>query len=545
MINYKPFQLRLKKLFLACSMIPGVLWAQNYYVDPIKGLSSNNGSQTSPWRTLQEVFQAGKVFQGGDHIYLLRGDHGAPIVKGINSNSVTIQALAGHTPVMQSLRLIGASKWNINGLFIGPKAAPNMQIVSVPQLVSISEDSNNITLENSYIFSDFLVNSWTTTNWKKQARYGISIGGPNNTIRGNHIYNVVTGIQAGFRAKNTLVDNNVIENFGHDGIQEKGAYNLYQHNLILNAFNMGDGNHPDGFQAFGSGNMHDTTLDGNIILSSFHHPNKALYDGTMQGIGLFSSYVNYTVINNLVMNDHRIGIWLLGGKNCKVINNTTFRAGDHAPTGGGPTGIRLYWVGPNGPSRPSVGNIVKNNIVEEISVVNGDGSSVCASLADCRPNLVNRSASLFLNVAARDAHLTNNAAVINRGDPLYAPTVDADGVSRAGRIDLGAYQYLSGLAADKTPPSVPQALKAVFTAGLGVDLSWTASTDNRKVEGYEIYRNGTRIGRIRVGTHFLDPLLSVSGVTYTVKAFDFSMNFSAASAPATPANEPIDPPTPC
>ncbi len=535
MMNRKPLQLRLKKFLLTCSMLPGALWAQNYYVDPLHGSSSNNGSQQAPWRTLEEMFKAGKKFSAGDHIYLLRGDHGAPVVTGANTGPVSIEALAGHTPVMQSLRVASASNWNINGLFIGPKSAPKMTIVPVSHLVTISGDSHHITLENSYIFSDFLVDAWTQKNWKTQARYGVLISGPNNTLRNNHIYNVVTGIQADFGAKNTLVDNNVVENFGHDGIQEKGAFNRYQYNLIMNAFTMGDGNHPDGFQAYGSGNMHDTTLDSNIVLSSFRHPNPALYDGTMQGIGLFASYVNYVVTNNIVMNDHRIGIWLLGGKNCKVINNTVFRAGDHKATGGGPSGIRMFWVDARGKaSRNGVGNIVQNNIAEEFGLKNGDGSSVCASTTNCGFNLTNRSASLFLNTAKRDTHVTNSSSVINRGDPTYAPTIDADKVARNSRIDLGAYEYLSTLTPDNTPPTAPQGLKALFAPGLGVDLSWTASTDNRKVVGYEIYRNGTRIGRIRAGTHFLDPILSTAGATYSVKAFDFSMNFSAESKRVAP-----------
>ena len=203
----------------------------------------------------------------------------------------------------------------------------------------------------------------------------------------------------------------------------------------------------DGFQAYGSGNMHGTILKGNTIISSFHHPNLALYDGTMQGIGLFSTYVDYVIKNNIVMSDHRIGIWLLGGKNCTVVNSST---------------------------------------------------------------------------------------VVNAGDPIYAPLLDAEQVARNGRIDLGAYQYISGLTADTQTTSVPQGLTGVIVPGLGVDLSWTASTDNRKVNGYEIYRNGASIGRVRTGTHFLDPILNLTGMTYTVKAFDFLINFSAASLSIAP-----------
>lgn len=529
MVRGKQFKLRMCAFLVACSILPSALWAKNYYVDPREGSSSNNGSQAFPWKTLQEVFASNTTFQAGDVIYLLRGDHGAPIITGLNTGLVVIKPLDGHTPVVQSLRFVKASNWDVNGLFVSPKAAPNMVRVSVPQLVSISEDSTNNILENSYIFSDFLVDSWTQAKWKTTARYGVAIHGPYNIIRNNHIYNTITGLQQDFHAHHNLIEHNIVENFAHDGMQEKGSYNTFQYNLIMNAFDLGDGNHPDGFQAFGSGNMHDTTINGNIILSSFYHPNPALYNALLQGIGLFSSYVNYTVVNNIVMNDSRVGIWLLGGKNCKVVNNTVF------PVNGGTSGIRLFYTFASGvSSRNAVKNIVENNIAGEFVLKNKDGTSVCLSTADCSHNLVNKSKSLFLNTAARDVHIVNNSKVVNAGDSVYAPLLDAGKVARNGRIDLGAYQFISGLKADKTAPSTPTGLSGVFAPGLGVDLSWTASTDNRKVEGYEIYRNGTRIGRIRVGTHFLDPILSANGISYTVKAFDFSMNFSPASLAVAP-----------
>ena len=149
--------MRICALLVACSIVPGALWAKDYYVDPLKGTSSNNGSQASPWKTLQEVFSTGRIFQPGDNIYLLRGDHGAPIITGLNTGDVKIAPLAGHTPVVQSLRFVSASHWDVDGLFVSRKAAPNMVIVSVPQLVNISADSDHITLENAYVFSDFLI----------------------------------------------------------------------------------------------------------------------------------------------------------------------------------------------------------------------------------------------------------------------------------------------------------------------------------------------------------------------------------------------------
>ncbi len=531
-MRLKSLWVSVNTLIIVGSLAPSVLWATNYYVDPIHGSNLNTGTKCDPWKTLQQVFENGVSFQSGDHIYLLRGDHGAPIVTGLNTQTVTIEPLEGHTPVLQSLRVSSASHWDIKGLFISPKAAPNMQRIPVPYLVDVSPDSHHIILEDSYVFSDFQVDSWTQDDWMTKAYPGVRISGSNNTIQGNHIYNTVTGLLMDTQSENNLIDNNVIENFGHDGMDETGAVNTFQYNLIMNHFNMGDDVVANGFQAYGSDNLHGSVITGNTILGSFKHPNLALYDGTMHGIGLLGpAYVDYQIENNIVMSDNRISLWLLGGRDCKIVNNTIFPTNDHAHTGGGPSGIRLYWRDAVGNTSPDgIDNVVENNIAGEFGLLNPDGSSVCTTAANCSHNLVNTSSSYFLSPLARDLRPKNIAKIINKGEPVHAPLLDAAKVARNGRIDLGAYQYLSGLTADQTPPSIPQGLTAIFVPGLGVDLSWTASTDNRKVAGYDIYRNHTKIARIRAGTHFLDPILDITGVTYGVKAFDFSMNFSDESS---------------
>ncbi len=49
-------------------------------------------------------------------------------------------------------------------------------------------------------------------------------------------------------------------------------------------------------------------------------------------------------------------------------------------------------------------------------------------------------------------------------------------------------------AEDGIPPSAPSGLTATATSSSSVSLSWTASTDNVGVTGYNIFRNGIQIG---------------------------------------------------
>jgi len=85
---------------------------------------------------------------------------------------------------------------------------------------------------------------------------------------------------------------------------------------------------------------------------------------------------------------------------------------------------------------------------------------------------------------------------------------------------------------DTTPPSAPANLAATTTA-TSVSLSWTASTDNVGVTGYNVYRGSTLAGTAS-GTTFTDSALTpATAYTYTVKAYDAAGNVSSASSPVT------------
>jgi hypothetical protein len=88
---------------------------------------------------------------------------------------------------------------------------------------------------------------------------------------------------------------------------------------------------------------------------------------------------------------------------------------------------------------------------------------------------------------------------------------------------------------DTTPPSAPANLTATATSPTTVSLSWSASTDNTGVTGYDIVRNGTTIGTVSgTTTNYLDASASpATSYTYTVDARDGAGNVSPASTPAT------------
>ncbi|MTI96026.1 MAG: PKD domain-containing protein [Firmicutes bacterium] len=82
---------------------------------------------------------------------------------------------------------------------------------------------------------------------------------------------------------------------------------------------------------------------------------------------------------------------------------------------------------------------------------------------------------------------------------------------------------------DGEPPTMPTDLRLESKTGSSVTLTWTGSTDNVGVEGYEIFRDGVSVGSAS-GTSFTDSELIPDTVyTYSVRAFDAAGNFSEHS----------------
>ncbi|MEE4545343.1 cellulose binding domain-containing protein [Streptomyces sp. V4-01] len=86
---------------------------------------------------------------------------------------------------------------------------------------------------------------------------------------------------------------------------------------------------------------------------------------------------------------------------------------------------------------------------------------------------------------------------------------------------------------DTQAPSAPGGVTVAGTTASTASLSWSPSSDNVGVTGYDVYR-GTQLAGSVTGTSFTDSGLAAStAYTYTVKARDAAGNVSAASAPVT------------
>jgi fibronectin type 3 domain-containing protein len=87
---------------------------------------------------------------------------------------------------------------------------------------------------------------------------------------------------------------------------------------------------------------------------------------------------------------------------------------------------------------------------------------------------------------------------------------------------------------DDTAPTVPT-VSAALSGTDGVEVSWSASTDNAGVAGYRVFRSGALTATVDTATSTLldTGLGDGTAYTYRVVAFDASGNASAPSSPVT------------
>ena len=82
---------------------------------------------------------------------------------------------------------------------------------------------------------------------------------------------------------------------------------------------------------------------------------------------------------------------------------------------------------------------------------------------------------------------------------------------------------------DMFPPSVPAGLSAASIAATSFTLTWTASTDNIAVSGYEVFRGTTSCGTSASTSLSVTGLTALTEYSMTVKAYDAAGNMSDAS----------------
>ncbi|MDQ6423513.1 carbohydrate binding domain-containing protein [Paenibacillus sp. LHD-117] len=142
-----------------------------------------------------------------------------------------------------------------------------------------------------------------------------------------------------------------------------------------------------------------------------------------------------------------------------------------------------------------------------------------------------------------ESTLPVGTVLVNQLNPSESVTVQSGGITGKQitvAVSANSSKIYAKALSDTTAPSVPANVSAQAQSTSSITVSWTASTDNIGVTGYEVYRGGTLVGT-PVGTSFTDQNLAANtSYTYTVKAVDAAGNRSAASSPATAVTLALD-----
>lgn len=101
----------------------------------------------------------------------------------------------------------------------------------------------------------------------------------------------------------------------------------------------------------------------------------------------------------------------------------------------------------------------------------------------------------------------------------------------AGNYSLQSNSISAATVSDNTAPSVPGGLKTSSITETEANLAWSPSSDNVKVKGYEIFRDGSKIGTTSKTSYCSKSLTPGKNYTYIIKAVDTSGNVSGNSIP--------------
>ncbi len=98
-----------------------------------------------------------------------------------------------------------------------------------------------------------------------------------------------------------------------------------------------------------------------------------------------------------------------------------------------------------------------------------------------------------------------------------------------GEVEDYTINITNGTTADTQAPTAPTSLTSSNVTETTVDLSWTASTDNVGVTGYDVYKNGVLLSSVTTTNTQVTGLTASTAYSFYVKAKDAAGNVSTAS----------------
>lgn len=360
-----------------------------------------------------------------------------------------------------------------------------------------------------------------------------------NAIRRNTVHttdSTVKGIGLEIMSNHSVTSDNLVDGGQQVGMQQSPGtgYQLWNYNTIKNIVMWGMQLQGEGtgeteqFQYF----YKNTIKDGPIGNPAAAYPG---YDGN--AVRIHGNSKNITFDSNTITNNGRKAIEITtaaGTDRISFVNNVITNNGgpsiDQYPS----SASDLEWEN----------NTVTGNGTNTQLTSRGYAGDAKPTANFTAPTSVQLGQSVtFTNTSSDNGSIAENLWDFGEGVPVttVSPTytyqkagnyrvslVVWDNTGRAN-IKEQTINVYSG-PPDTTAPSAPSSLTAPSKSNVTVNLSWTASTDNVGVIGYDVYRNGTLLGSTAGATTYnVSGLTPSTTYTFTVKARDAAGNVSAAS----------------
>ena len=178
-------------------------------------------------------------------------------------------------------------------------------------------------------------------------------------------------------------------------------------------------------------------------------------------------------------------------------------------------------------------------VVDQV-IGSGTAPTISAFVANPSSITVGQATSLTWSVSgATTVSLSGVGDVTGLSSKSVAPSATTSytltATNASGSASAVATVTVGAAAGDKQPPTVPSISSVVASSSTQVDITWTGSTDNVGVTGYQLFRNGSVILNAVPSTFsYSDKAVSAATTyTYSVRAYDAAGNFSAQSNAVT------------
>ncbi len=166
-----------------------------------------------------------------------------------------------------------------------------------------------------------------------------------------------------------------------------------------------------------------------------------------------------------------------------------------------------------------------------VSYVTGNGGDSLGSISTCSAfdaYAIGSGSSCRAPKPASDAQVFGFLLVTVQGSKVTVTPTDSNGAT----YDQQTYDYSSlQITVDTSPPSVPGGVSGAATSTTAATLSWSPSTDDSGVVGYDVFRNGAVVASVAgsITTYSDTGLSPATTYQYSVSARDSAGNSSGPS----------------